>query len=229
MSPAHAPSSSRPRRSPSAIGAARDAASRTSAGAKCGRPASRNTVSTPQVPVPPARTTRSSSAKPPGRRISRRRRLRSRSPAVASLRLAAGCSARASCTHLLKSGSRASISRRRRISGAGRPFSTYSAVGSRVAGAVVIRQVPSAGTTRPSTSRTRPGAAALATRRAYSGPVEPSQEPGIQPRRRHLACWTGCWHPSGPRTGRHERNAIHDALHPCRPGRLSRWRPSGST
>ncbi|MCP9972022.1 hypothetical protein [Actinomadura madurae] len=73
---------------------------------------------------------------------------------MASLRLPAGRAARASRAQVLKSGSRTSISTSRSSSAAGRPFSTNSAVGSMVAGSVVIRQVPSAGTARARASPT---------------------------------------------------------------------------
>lgn len=109
-SPACAAPSIRPRRSPSAINPAIDDTNCTSAEETYGRFASRNTVSCPHVPVPPPSTARNSSEKPPGRRTSRWRRLRSSSLAVTSLKLAAAWPAWASWTHLLKSRSRASIS-----------------------------------------------------------------------------------------------------------------------
>ena len=91
---------------------------------------------------------RSSSPKPCGRLTSWWRRLRSSRPSVASLRVAALRGPRASASNLLKSASPNSISVRRGVASAGRPFSITSPVGSSVAGSSVSTQTPSKGTSR---------------------------------------------------------------------------------
>jgi hypothetical protein len=106
----------------------------TSVRVKCGWLASRTRVSAPQVPEVPTSAARSSSPNPLGRRSSRWRRLRSRSPPVAPLRLAAGWTPWASAVNALKSGSLASSSYSRGVAAGGRPFSTAQPVGRSVAG-----------------------------------------------------------------------------------------------
>ena len=130
------------RRRPSASRLDSDARSFVSAGANA-RPVSRSKEIPPHVSSSTISAARSSSPSPLGPRTSRWRRLRSRSPPVASLKLAAGSAARARSTNLLTSGSAISISAMRGRACSGRPFWTTSPVGSSVAGSNVSTHTPS--------------------------------------------------------------------------------------
>ena len=134
------------RRRPSARVSATAATSAVSLSAKSGRWRPRRRVSAPHVVRSLTSAARSSSPSPCGRRSSRWRRLRSRSPPVVALRPAACCSARASVTNALTSVPDSSISAIRAIATAGSPFSTTSPVGMCVAGSIVSTQTPSKGT-----------------------------------------------------------------------------------
>ena len=83
-----------------------------------------------------------------GQRSSRWRSLRSRSPHVASLRVAARRPDRAIASKLFTSWPPNSISAIRAVASPGSPFSTTSPVGSSVAGSIVSMHTPSKGTAR---------------------------------------------------------------------------------
>ncbi len=136
------------RRRPSATYRDSEPTTSASVAAKGTRSDARSSVRAPHVADSPTSAARSSSPKPFGRLRSRWRTLRSRSPPVASLRLAAGRCIRASVANLLKSSSRSSISVMRGRAASGSPFSTTSPVGRSVAGSIVSRQKPSNGTAR---------------------------------------------------------------------------------
>ena len=136
------------RRRPSARRPVTDATRSVSSGVKWGRSAARRSVSAPHVVASSIRAARSSSPKPWGRRISRWRRLRSSSPLVVWLSVAARRGERASTPNALTSCPGISISAMRTVASGGSPFSTTSLVGSSVAGSSVSTQTPSKDTTR---------------------------------------------------------------------------------
>ena len=143
-----APSSSTARRRPSARCAVTASTSAVSAAEKGSRSAPRRSDSAPHVAWSSTSTARSSSPKPCGPMISRWRSLRSRTPPVAWLRVAAWRSDRTSEGSALKSSPPNSISFSRGYVAGGGTFSATMPVGISVAGSIVPTNTPSNDTAR---------------------------------------------------------------------------------